>query len=262
MIDIKKITRCFRKADNSIVKVKRFNFMYQRLNIYLIGFALLVAYTYTNLSDTAYIKKRNLVVNTEEVLKEQFSFWKETYNDYSEYYKEIRPKVRNSYFLIVGFTFITLLPWIIYIIWRQAAPICIDRKRQLIYTWHRGKLYAARLKQLQPELKDKSTYLEFGGGWGPMIISLYPAGEVYDKSGNLNKGKRIPIGTFIPQYNYQNHDLKPFIENYMAGYINIPDDIESSKSWLEYAPRKPKELPSHETLNKVIKHWLEKEQNK
>ncbi|WP_223669970.1 hypothetical protein [Kangiella shandongensis] len=61
MVNIKKLRRCFRAANNSTVKAKRFNFMYQRLNIYLIGGTLLAAYVYTNISDSSYIKKRNLV---------------------------------------------------------------------------------------------------------------------------------------------------------------------------------------------------------
>jgi len=266
MININKIARCFRAANNSIVKVKRFNFMYQRLNIYLIGGALLAAYLIANLSDESYKDDRNKVFNYKQRIENQFESlslrMKERGDDpgtLEQFYKQQLPKYYDEFLLIIIFSIITLTPWIIFVIWRQTAPICIERKRQLIYTWHKGKLYAAKLEQLQVELKDKSTHLEFSGGWGPMIISLYPAGKVYNKLGNLNKGKRIPIGTFIPQYNYQNHDLKPFIDNYMAGYINIPDGIELSKSWLEYVPRKPKELPNDDILNKAINEWLAKD---
>ena len=92
-----------------------------------------------------------------------------------------------------------------------------------------------------------------------MVISLYPAGKVYDKKGELKKGKRIPIGTFVPQYDYQNHDLKPFIEDYMQGFVTVPDNLETSRSWLEPSPRKPKSLPNDEILDKAIDEWLAKE---
>lgn len=240
--------------------------MYQRLNIYLIGGALLAAYVIANISDDSYIKERYRALNFNADIKAQYESKRETYDyrglkmpSFEKYYSEQLPRYTKAFLLIGIFTLITLIPWLIFITWRQAAPICFDRKRQLVYTWHKGKLYAAKLDQLQIELKDKSTHLEFSGGWGPVIITLYPAGEVYDASKNLKKGKRIAIGTFIPQYNYQNHDLKPFIENYMAGYLNIPSDIEPSKSWLEYAPRKPKELPSDEILSKAIDEWFKQE---
>lgn len=240
--------------------------MYQRLNIYLIGGALLAAYIIANLYDKDYIVDRERFFNYQERIHRQYQETAESLRSlnepvptYNNYYNDMLPRYKKAFILVGVFSLVTLLPWLIFIAWRQAAPICFDRKRQLVYTWHKGKLYAAKLDQLQIELKDKSTHLEFSGGWGPVIISLYPAGEVYDASKNLKKGKRVAIGTFIPQYNYQNHDLKPFIENYMAGYLNIPSDIEPSKSWLEYAPRKPKELPSDEILSKAIDEWFKQE---
>lgn len=240
--------------------------MYQRLNIYLIGGALLAAYVIANIYDKNYIEERNKALNYNEriekhydKLKTRYVYLGEQIGSYEDFYEQQIKRYYDNFWLIGIFSLVTIIPWIIFILWRQAAPICFDRRRQLVYTWHKGKLYAAKPDQLQIELKDKSTHLEFSGGWGPMIISLYPAGEIYGTSKNLKKGKRIAIGTFIPQYNYQNHDLKPFIENYMAGYINISDDIEPTKSWLEYAPRKPKKLPSDDILNRGIDEWLKQE---
>lgn len=241
--------------------------MYQKLNLYLIGSAIVIAFIILNFYDQDYIESREDVLNYKQKIHEQYQNTKksleslgESIRGYDEYYEGMLGRYKNDFILIGGMTALTLIPFIIFFVWRQPAPVCVDRKRQLIYTWHRGKLLAARLNQLQTELRAKSNLaLEYSGGWGPMVISLYPAGKVYDDKGKLRKGKRIPIGTFVPQYDYQNHDLKPFIENYMRGLVTIPEDFETSRSWLELSPRKAKSLPDDEVLDKAIDEWLEQE---
>ena len=269
MININKIKRCFERINTNEVHIKKFNFMYQKLNLYLIGSAIVIAFVVLNFFDEGYIKERGDAFNYQERIKEQYEENKErrkrlggNLRSYEQFYEDIIPRYTSTFVLVGGMTGLTLIPFIIFFLWRQPAPVCVDRKRQLIYTWHRGKLLAARLNQLQTELRAKSNLaLEYSGGWGPMVISLYPAGKVYGKNGELKKGKRIPIGTFVPQYDYQNHALKPFIEDYMQGFVTVPDHFETSRSWLEPSPRKPKSLPDQEVLNKAIDEWLKQERS-
>ena len=267
MINLDKIKRCFQRVNTDEIHIKRFNFTYQKLNLYLIGSAIVIAFVVLNFYDKDYMHQRERALNFQDRIERQYTEKKDLFSriggyigDYETYYKEMLPRYTNAFILIGGMTGLTFIPFIIFFLWRQPAPVCVDRKRQLVYTWHRGKLLAARLNQLQTELRAKSNLaLEYSGGWGPMVISLYPAGKVYDDKGKLRKGKRIPIGTFVPQYDYQNHDLKPFIEDYMQGFVAVPEDFETSRSWLELSPRKAKSLPDQEVLDKAIDEWVAQE---
>ncbi|MDC9614673.1 hypothetical protein PSI19_12515 [Xenorhabdus khoisanae] len=75
------------------------------------------------------------------------SFWKYLYYRYNYYHASTK-------FLITDFLrFSFLLAFSLYLIhrcffWKLQAPLFIDRDRQLFFSWHKGKVYAARYSQV------------------------------------------------------------------------------------------------------------------
>ncbi|MBS9424686.1 hypothetical protein [Photorhabdus caribbeanensis] len=67
----------------------------------------------------------------------------------------------------IGFLLLYLLviPPFVYCIffWSRQAPLIIDRERQIFYTWHKGKAYAARYPQLGMLEKTNILYLKVYG---------------------------------------------------------------------------------------------------
>lgn len=93
---------------------------------------------------------------------------------YEEYYTGMIKRYYSDFAFIYGSTAVTLLPWLYILLWPVGTPVRVDRKRQLVYTWHWFRLYAARFEQLQPELPTYAASLERSPG--PLIIRLYRAG--------------------------------------------------------------------------------------
>ncbi|MBS9436098.1 hypothetical protein EAE91_02560 [Photorhabdus noenieputensis] len=75
----------------------------------------------------------------------------------------------SSQLLIIDISFLLLylliIPPFVYCIffWRRQAPLIIDRERQIFYTWHKGKAYAARYPQLGMLEKTNILYLKVYG---------------------------------------------------------------------------------------------------
>ncbi|MEQ1963935.1 hypothetical protein ABLB69_12345 [Xenorhabdus khoisanae] len=75
------------------------------------------------------------------------SFWKYLYYRYNYFHASTK-------FLITDFLrFSFLLAFSLYLIhrcffWKLQAPLFIDRNRQLFFSWHKGKVYAARYSQV------------------------------------------------------------------------------------------------------------------
>lgn len=72
MINLKKIKRCFERVDTDEVHIKKFNFMYQKLNLYLIGSAIVIAFIILNFYDQDYIESREDVLNYKQKIHEQY----------------------------------------------------------------------------------------------------------------------------------------------------------------------------------------------
>ncbi|WP_223669967.1 hypothetical protein [Kangiella shandongensis] len=262
MMFLDRLNGSLRRITHNKVNIKRYMVLFQRLNMYLIGGALAVPFIVYNVFDDEYIKKRNSAIFFKEDIRQQFAGLKTRFESmgedpgtFEQFYKEQKHLYYDDLAFIGITTLGTLLPWLFIIFARPGAPVQVNRKRQLIYTWHRGKLYAARLDQLQPKCPATAGGWELSGGWGPLVLHLYPAGKVYDEQGKLNKGKKFKVGLYIPTLDWENKQLLRFIEEFLNGETSLPENYQTRKGWLEYAPRSPKELPSDEILDKAIDEW-------
>ena len=244
--------------------IKRFPVLFNRLNMYMIGGVLLIPFIFYNFFDDEYIKKRSGTLDYEQKIKQQYREYEEIYKrngrkfpypDYDHFLDDQITRYYDDFAFYIGSTLVTFLPWFYILFARPGAPVQINRKRQLIYTWHRGKLYAARFEQLKPKCPASAGGWELSGGWGPLVLHLYRAGQVYDEQGQLNKGKKFKVGLYIPTLEWENKHLLRFIEEYLSGQTQLPEDYSSRKGWLEYAVRKPNVLPDDETLEQSIDEW-------
>ncbi|WP_223669968.1 hypothetical protein [Kangiella shandongensis] len=266
MMFLDRLNGSLRRITSDKVNIKRYMVLFQRLNMYLIGGALAIPFIVYNVFDDEYIKKRNAAIFFSNSIKAQYESKRELYDyrgdpmpDYDKYYKAQAPRYYDDIAFIGITTLGTLLPWLFIIFARPGAPVQVNRDKQLIYTWHRGKLYAARLDQLQPKFPASMGGLEFAGGWGPLVLHLYRAGKVYNDKNELGKGKKFKIGLYVPTIDWENKFVYEFIEKFLNNDVSLSDDYQSRKGWLEYAPRNPKELPSDEILDKAIDEWIAQE---
>lgn len=244
--------------------IKRFAILFQKLNLYIIGICLLIPAIWYNTLDKDFIQQRNEVFLYKERIKEQFESLKirreyrnQEIPEYTSFFDDQLERYYSRFAFIYGSMAITALPWLLILFWPAGAPIRVDRKNGLIYTRQWFRFYAARLEQLQPECKEFSASLERLGG--PLIISLYRPGKVYDEDGKLKRGMRIRIGCYIPPDFSHNEDILYCIEKFMKHEADIPENLKPEKGWLEWSLVPAKKLSTQEKLDKKIARWVAKE---
>ncbi|WP_223669966.1 hypothetical protein [Kangiella shandongensis] len=251
---INDLNRCLIPNENS-VDIKSFKILFFRSNHILLGIVILVAFLYSYFSDNEFKNYINNSIFYEETINKAYNLYKEVLikngESYEDYYQQELPGFYDDFLILLLIAGFILLPWLLYLFWPQRCPIRVDKKRELIYTWSWGKLYAARFDNLNPKKKDTAHFLEMKGGWGPLIISLYPAGS--------KKAKRVSIGSYIPKFNYQNHQLLNFIRNYLNGFTTIPNNFKPESGFLEKTLIKDRSFPEEEKLKKALDEWLAKE---
>ena len=271
MHSFNQIIKSIKNYNEFCFSIKRFAVLFKKLNLYIIGICLLIPAIWFNGFDKNFIQKRTEVFNYKERIRSQYDGFVKRYKErkelgiassdpirsYDEFYKGQLNKYHFRFGFVYGSMAITALPWLLILFWPAGAPIRVDRKNGLIYTHQWFRFYAARLDQIQPECKDFSAALERVGG--PLIISLYRPGKVYDKNGNLNRGMRIRIGCYPPPDLSHNRDVLRCIKIFMNHEADIPKGLKPKKSWLEWSLVPAHKLPKQHKLNKKIKHWLEQE---
>ena len=272
MSDFQSVNGSIKRVLKDAFDIKRYAILFQRLNLLLIGVALLIPLIFYNFFDEDYIKKRSMAFNYEEYIKKQYDIWVSDYNEliehgvdpnielapFHEYYEERLDGKFSRYAFIYLSLVITLLPWLYILFWPVGTPVRVDRKRQLVYTWHWFRLYAARFEQLQPEFPAYAASLERSPG--PLIIHLYRAGKTHNKDGSLRKGLKLTLGLYYPQDNMQNTTIYNLIEKFLHEKIEFPDDFKPKKGWLEYSLVPMRKFPDDKRLNKALDEWWDKEQ--
>ena len=255
------LKRCLIPRTRS-VDIKSFKILFFRSNHILLGLTILCAITYLLISDIDFRSFISDTFNYQDRVQEQYESHKREMNSlYGEgyytksfdqfYHKGMRENYFNDLLSIGLILFFLILPWLLYLFWPQRCPVRVDKERNLIYTWSWGKLYASRFDNLNPKKQETAHFLEVRGGWGPLVVSLYPAGS--------NKAKRVSIGSYIPKFNYQNHQLLGFIKNYLNGFTTMPSDFKPERGFLEKTLVKDRDFPEEEKLNKANNEWLAKE---
>lgn len=258
------IVKSIKRYGHITFDIKRFAVLFQKLNLYIIGVCLLIPATWYNLFDKEFISKRNQVFNYKNIIETSyedmrpgFEFRGHEMPDYQTYFNNMIKRFYSDFGFIYGSMAITALPWLLILFWPAGPPIRIDRKNGLIYTRQWFRFYAARLEQLQPECKTFSASMEQLGG--PLIVSLYRPGKVYDEEGKLKRGMRIRIGCYIPPDLSHNRDILYCIEQFMKHEADIPEGLKPEKVWLEWSLVPAKKLPKQVRLDKKIAHWFAKE---
>ncbi|GAA4359887.1 hypothetical protein [Kangiella marina] len=252
------LERCLIPRGKS-VDVKSFKILFFRSNHILLGLTILSVLLYLVLFDQEFYSFLYDSINYKEQLYSQFLEHKKnmislygegSFNTtFQQFLNEMKDTYINDLITLLIMSFVIILPWLLYLFWPQQCPVRVDKERNLIYTWSWGKLYAARFDDLNPKKQETAHFLEVRGGWGPLVISLYPAG--------LNKAKRVSIGSYIPKFNYQNHQLLGFIKNYLNGFTTMPSDFKPERGFLEKTLVKDRSFPQEQKLNKAIDEWLE-----
>lgn len=258
------IKKSIKSYSNSTFDIKRFAILFQKLNLYIIGACLLIPAIWYNAFDKEFIQKRTEVFKYKERIENQYLKNKSTFDSlgeemppFDEYYEGMLSRYHFRFGFIYGSMAITALPWLLILLWPAGPPLRVDRKNGLIYTRQWFRFYAARLDQLQPECKTFSASMEQLGG--PLIVSLYRPGKVYDEEGKLKRGMRIRIGCYIPPDLSHNRDILYCIEQFMKHEADIPKGLEPEKGWLEWSLMPAKKLPKQKKLDKKIAHWFAKE---
>ncbi|MBS9431473.1 hypothetical protein [Photorhabdus hainanensis] len=104
-----------------------------------------------------YMENARYIGNDKEISLRKYLHYRYNYYRHSDSFLKID----------IGFLLLYLLviPPFVYCIffWRRQAPLIIDRERQIFYTWHKGKAYAARYPQLGMLEKTNILYLKVYG---------------------------------------------------------------------------------------------------
>jgi len=258
------IVKSIKRYDHNTFDVKRFAILFQKLNLYIIGICVLIPAIWYNAFDREFIQQRAEVFSYKQRIQEQFDSLKarriyrnQEIPEYSTFFNDQLKKYHSRFTFVYGSMAITALPWLLILFWPAGPPIRVDRKNGLVYTRQWFRFYAARLDQLQPECKSFSASLEQLGG--PLILSLYRPGKVYDEKGKLKRGMRIRIGCYIPPDLSHNRDILYCIEQFMKHEADIPKGLKPKKGWLEWSLVPAKKLSKQKKLDKKIAHWFAKE---
>lgn len=265
MSDFHYVNGSVRAVSNNVFEIKRFTVLFQRLNLYIIGIALSIPFIFNNFFDEVYIRKREAVFNYKERIQAQYDGLKasferrgETIRPYEEFHQGQLKRYHFDFGFIYGSTAVTLLPWLLILFWPVGTPVRVDRKRQLIYTRHWFRLYAARFDHLQPEFPEYSASLERAPG--PLIVRLYRPGKTYTKYGKLRKGLKLRLGLYYPQFDGQNREIYDLIEDFLNSQTGTPKDFKPKKGWLEYSLVPMRKFPKKKRLDKALDNWWDKEQ--
>jgi len=259
-------------VSSDVFEIKRFTVLFQRLNLYLIGAVLAIPFIFYNLFDEEYITQRTEVFNYKERIQAQYDGWVDGYNrrrsagikssipvgSLEEFHEEMMPRYYGRFGFIYGSMAVTILPWLLILFWPVGTPVRVDRNRQLIYTRHWFRWYAARFDQLQPEFPQYSASMERAPG--PLIIHLYRPGKTHTKKGELRKGLKLRLGLYYPQFEGQNSEIYFLLEKFMQYKVDIPEDFKPKKGWLEYSLVPMRGFPGDKRLNQALDNWWDKEQ--
>jgi len=233
------------------VDVKRYHYGLNKFNFILAGgalFLVLVAsYTFGEFS-TFVPKTLDYENRTKERYQETVDLYKRINKDllqsYDEFYNYMYERHYKSDLIFVGVTHtIWLIPFIIFVFWRQPCPVRFDREKQLVYTWHRGKLYSASLAQLKVRF-PRSHYLAPTNHFGPLEISLYGK--------NGKKEKRFRLGGYFSEQ-YQNSTLMRWLNQFMRHQVDnklfySADNQWLKNTWVEKSLFQIKQLPKDKVL--------------
>jgi len=127
----------------------------------------------------------------------------------------------------------------IVLFWPQACPVRFYRKREVIYTWHKKKLYVADTGPQLSGLKDKLTSEADGSpiydkdkSMGAYGIEMIPA----DGDGDPIL---VRVGPYPNCHGYQNKDVAMFVRAFMASYMRDAEGnrIEWNGDWLSKVQR-------------------------
>lgn len=261
-----------RAVSSDVFEIKRFTVLFQRLNLYLIGAVLAIPFVFYNFFDEDYINQRTQVFNYKERIQEQYDGLVERHHErerlginndfplrsYKEFYEGQLKRYYSRFGFIYGSMVVTILPWLLILFWPVGTPVRVDRKRQLIYTRHWFRWYAARFDQLQPEFPQYSASMERAPG--PLIIHLYRPGKTHTKNGELRKGLKLRLGLYYPQFEGQNSEIYFLLEKFMQYKVDIPEDFKPKKGWLEYSLVPMRGFPGDKRLNQALDNWWDKEQ--
>ncbi|MBS9426200.1 hypothetical protein [Photorhabdus caribbeanensis] len=104
-----------------------------------------------------FLKKYEYIAHDKEISLRKYLYYR--YNHY-RYSNNIL--ITDMAFLLL---YLLIIPPFVYCIffWQSQAPLIIDRERQIFYTWHKGKAYAARYPQLGMLEKTNILYLKVYG---------------------------------------------------------------------------------------------------
>jgi hypothetical protein len=227
----------------SSVLVKRFYYGMNKFNCILISGVLLLAllgsYYYGEFS--TFVPK---TLNYEQRIKDRYENavalfkgrGKKFDQTYNEYYEDVVYRYKEDLIFIAITHTSWLIPFLIFLFWRQPPPICFDRDKKLIYTWHFGKLYIATFDQLKPKCL-KSHFTSISYSFGPLEVSLYNSVS--------KKEKRFKLGGYFA-IEGQNAQLAAWLKQFMQYGVENESYYSEKNTWLKNSVVEKSLLPARE----------------
>ncbi|MBD3652585.1 hypothetical protein [Kangiella sp.] len=122
----------------------------------------------------------------------------------------------------------------------------------MLYTWRRGKLYAANLHLLFARTPARANLYSILQTFvdGPYELELKTA---------FGDEKTFKIGCYPAQRNIQNECIKAMIDAYAKGDFDFPEDFKPTQHYLEKFSLFQKDFPDDVTLNKAIEEWKKRQ---
>ncbi|WP_340619000.1 hypothetical protein [Xenorhabdus entomophaga] len=154
---------------------------------------------YLNPNIPDYVKKYEYITNAKSISFSQYFHIRYTDNGFYSKSTAQKDLLLDGGFFLFFVTIILIHLGLLFLI-HKIAPLVIDRKKQLFYTWRNGKMYVARYSQVN-------------------AIHLYDI--LYLRVYGLNESNKLVIYAFEPETPYLPNDIisKKYLLAFMAKYL-------------------------------------------
>ncbi|AOM41378.1 hypothetical protein [Xenorhabdus hominickii] len=154
---------------------------------------------YLNPNIPDYVEKYKYIADAKSISFSQYFHIRYMDNDFYEKSRVRKNLLLDGGFFLFSITIILIHLWVLSLL-RKISPLVIDRKKQLFYTWCRGRMYVARYSQVD-------------------VVNLYDV--LYLRVYGFDKNNKLMIYAFEPRIPNLIDDIisKKYLLAFVAKYL-------------------------------------------
>ncbi|CDH20488.1 conserved hypothetical protein [Xenorhabdus bovienii str. kraussei Quebec] len=154
---------------------------------------------YLNPNIPDYVEKYKYIADAKSIYFAQYFHIRYMDNDFYEKSRVRKNLLLDGGFFLFSITMILIHLWVLSLL-RKISPLVIDRKKQLFYTWRKGRMYVARYSQVD-------------------VVNLYDV--LYLRVYGFDKNNKLMIYAFEPRIPNLIDDIisKKYLLAFVAKYL-------------------------------------------